>query len=122
MTGRQNNPSNHKRENRFTSGHTVVVREQKVFSFKAYKDIYPVVMRDLSERQITTQQLCDEMLEVFYGGETAKNIDSPLLTEAIRSAIFAKESAIRGEKKKRSPDLQVIAVWQKEIEELQTFL
>lgn len=123
----QKNPSKHRRLNRYSAGVVESVREPEVFAFKIKKDLYPVVKADLEEREISKQQLCDELLDYYYSpdseeGRREKSGFPPVVRDAIATSVELKKAAIAREKKARKPDSDAIATWELQIEELEKFL
>jgi hypothetical protein len=106
------------RGNQWTTGRAAI-RNPENFTFKMTPDHHEKAAAIIAATGMKKQQLCDEMAELYF--DTGYELN-PLVATAIADSIFNKECAMKVEKKKRSPSYQEIAIWEMEIETLQSFL
>ncbi|MEO8892058.1 MAG: hypothetical protein ABI417_11080 [Coleofasciculaceae cyanobacterium] len=113
------------RGNQWTTGREQKFRHPENFCFKFTPEYYEKAAALIAEHGITKQQLCDDMAALYFDESISNPIEivlQPLVIAAINDSIFNKSAAIRAENKKKSPDLNAIASWESEIQELQSYL
>lgn len=119
----QKNPSQHKRINGWSAGTQTAFRHPETFAFRPLKEYADLIKADMEDKGLSKQQWCDTVVAAYFE-EQDEQAENPalnsLVQEAIKLAIATKQAAIRSEQKKKRHNQELIAAWQKEIEELES--